>query len=199
VNAALGLLPKLGIFVREGFLEPELCASLRREIAATPGDPTTVNAADAPEEQRKRRLKTVMLSDRDALDIKGRLVELRPELEEHFGLELSTVRTPHALSYREGDFLQAHHDRSETAQEAWVRERKVSVVMFVNGASEDARPGTFSGGDLVFYGLLGGDDAAFGLPVPAKEGLLVAFASDVLHEVKRVTGGERHSVVAWYV
>jgi predicted 2-oxoglutarate/Fe(II)-dependent dioxygenase YbiX len=199
VDSTLALLPKLGIFLRPGFLEPELCAALGGEIAVTPGDPTTVNPEDAPESHRKRRLKTVMLSDRHALDIKDRLVALRPELEEHFGVELSAVRTPHALCYREGDFLQAHQDRSETAAEAWVQERKVSVVIFANGASDDGRPGTFTGGELVFYGLMGGRDRTFGIPVSGRPGLLVAFAPDVLHEVKLVSAGERHTVVAWYV
>ncbi len=52
---------------------------------------------------------------------------------------------------------------------------------------------------MTFYGLMEGaewEKCAFSLE--ANSGLLIAFRSDVLHEVKPVTFGERLTVVSWF-
>jgi hypothetical protein len=51
----------------------------------------------------------------------------------------------------------------------------------------------------VLYGLLGPASERHGLPIGGEPGMLVAFRSDVLQEVRPVTRGERQTVVSWYL
>ncbi len=105
---------------------------------------------------------------------------------------------PQFLVYRPGDFFRPHRDRAVEPEDDVTKRRRISIVVFLNGTGETILPETFDGGALTFYGLL--DDPrlrAVGYPLRAETGLLVAFRSDILHEVTPVSRGERHSVVAW--
>jgi SM-20-related protein len=80
-----------------------------------------------------------------------------------------------------------------------VRERQVSAVIFLNSAAEARGPESYSGGALTFYGLIDGPCwRGYGFPLVGEQGLLIAFRSDVLHEVTVVTRGERYSIVTWF-
>jgi len=72
------------------------------------------------------------------------------------------------------------------------------VVVFLNAtAAEDGGSG-YEGGALTFYGLI--KEPAFvscGLPLDARSGMLVAFASNVVHD-RSVTRGQRHRVATWF-
>ena len=59
--------------------------------------------------------------------------------------------------------------------------------------------GTIAGGSLTFYGLMKapGMEKA-GMPLAPEAGLLVAFRSDIMHEVNPVTRGERYTLVSWF-
>lgn len=58
---------------------------------------------------------------------------------------------------------------------------------------------SFEGGDLRLYGLLGDERwRGVGIPIPAKSGRLIAFRTELVHEVRKVTLGERYTVVSWY-
>lgn len=66
--------------------------------------------------------------------------------------------------------------------------------------SAEPRPQTFGGGALALYGLL--NDARgqnYGFPLEPEQGQLIAFRSDLWHEVKPVTHGERFTIVSWFV
>jgi predicted 2-oxoglutarate/Fe(II)-dependent dioxygenase YbiX len=76
----------------------------------------------------------------------------------------------------------------------------VSVVVFLNAQATHPVEETFEGGALAFYGLMkapGMEHA--GIPLEPEAGLLVAFRSDVMHEVSPVTRGERYTLVSWFV
>jgi len=81
----------------------------------------------------------------------------------------------------------------------------VTVVIFVNGEHRTGNPDavkidTYEGGNLVFYNLLEGERLArLGLSLTGHPGLLVAFDSAVIHEVKPVTRGERVTIVTWFL
>jgi SM-20-related protein len=126
------------------------------------------------------------------------LRELTPSLEEHFRVELSGFESPVFLRYGAGAFYRPHKDGHPGAPSC-TQDRRVSVVIFLNGQSEKPSPDTFGGGALTFYGIMEGPQwqkCAFALdPEP---GLLIAFRSELLHEVRPVTFGHRFSVVSWY-
>jgi SM-20-related protein len=101
------------------------------------------------------------------------------------------------LVYREGDFFGTHRDTSADEDAAdFVRERRISVVLFVNGMSEEPSPATFGGGALTFYDLM--ENIKVGLSVDAEPGLVVAFPSAQRHGVTPVLHGQRCTVVTWF-
>jgi SM-20-related protein len=122
-----------------------------------------------------------------------------PKLEQHFKLELSDCQPPQFLIYREGDFYEPHcDDNSRPDYPQDIQQRKISIVIFLNGEAEEHKQDSYNGGALTFYGLIADPRcAAIGFPLAGETGLLVAFRSNIFHEVKPVTQGERHTIVSW--
>ena len=80
-----------------------------------------------------------------------------------------------------------------------MQQRQVSVVLFLNSESEIPNPDAYAGGSLTLYGLLQEPLwEKYGFSLKGETGLLVAFRSDVFHEVIPVTEGERFTVVSWF-
>jgi SM-20-related protein len=188
-----------GLFAQREFLDAALCEALRREMAAAPGRPSPVaeGAADAVD-QSYRKTVSAQVSDATKSLVQSRLEPLKPILERHFGIPLNGCQPPQLLRYRVGDYFRAHADH-EAEGPKHVTERRVSAVVFLNGESDDDEPGSYSGGALTFFGLMGdprGD--AVGFPLDGEPGLLVAFHSDLVHSVTPVTRGERFSIVSWF-
>jgi predicted 2-oxoglutarate/Fe(II)-dependent dioxygenase YbiX len=99
---------------------------------------------------------------------------------------------PRFCRYRQGGHFRAHRDRShDSADMHAVRTRRISLVCLLN----DDAP-AFDGGALVLY--LPDEHGRF-RPVnaPLRAGSVIAFASDLLHEVRPVRQGTRYSAVAW--
>jgi|GraSoiStandDraft_43_1057313.scaffolds.fasta_scaffold355892_2 SM-20-related protein len=197
------VLARFGLFVQDGFLEPEVCERLIAEMCGAPGRPATVGvlAEGSGEEEvddQYRRTRMADVSDATMSLIENRLRAAKPAVEEHFSMPLGSVQKPQFLVYREGDFFRPHIDNADDASERAVSDpvarRRVSMVVFVNGGT-----GAYAGGALTLYGLLDNDGrgASVGIPVTEAPGLLVAFRSETLHSVTPVTGGERCSIVSW--
>ena len=193
---------RFGLYAEREFLSPAVCAGLRDEMRAATGVAATVaegEQGDAVDETH-RRTKRADVSAATAARIGEELLRAAPELSKHFERELVGVQAPQFLVYREGDFFRAHQDDSEKPDAPeFVRQRSVSVVVFLNGSGGEASLG-YSGGSLTFYGLM--DDSAseesVGLPLAGETGLLVAFPSELLHSVSPVTAGERYTLVSWF-
>jgi predicted 2-oxoglutarate/Fe(II)-dependent dioxygenase YbiX len=190
---------RFGLYAEREFLSPQACARLRDEMRAATGAPATV--ADGQEdvvEETSRRTKQTQVSPTTAERIGQELLEAVPRLAKHFGRALVGMQAPQFLLYREGDYFRPHHDDSrEPGAPDFVRQRSVSTVVFLNGATPEADG--YSGGSLTFFGLM--DDNAsgesVGLPLASETGLLVAFPSDLVHSVSPVMAGERYTVVTW--
>ena len=172
------------------------------EMRAGAGTPATVaegQAGDAVDDAY-RRTKQAEVSATTTARISEQLVKARPTLANHFQQELAGMQRPQLLLYREGDFFRAHPDSSDQPEAAdYVRQRRVSAVVFLNGATSD-EPAGYSGGSLVFYGLM--DESSkgetVGLPLAGETGMLVAFPSGLVHAVSPVTAGERYTIVSWF-
>ena len=189
-----------GLFAQREFLDGALCDELRGEMASAPGRPSPVaeDAADAVDEDYRKTV-SAQVSDATESLVRGRLDRVRPSLERHFDTGLKGCQPPQFLRYREGDYFRAHADH-EAEGPRHVTERRASAVVFLNGESDDAEPGSYSGGALTFFGLMGdprGD--AVGFPLVGETGLLIAFDSDLVHSVTPITRGERFSIVSWFV
>jgi SM-20-related protein len=191
-----------GLLAVPTFLERDLCAEIRQEMATAGEVAATVRGADRSYavDQESRRTNWAEVSEETSSLVSERLLSLRKDVATVFGLEVSGVQRPQFLRYGEGDFFAAHQDRGSDMKGAeFARQRQVSSVIFLNDETSEARPDTYEGGSLTLFGLLdSGDDRNVGLPVIGEAGALIGFPSEMLHEVTPITRGERFTVVSWF-
>ncbi len=191
----------LGLFARERFFDPATCAQLQSEMrigTVKKGLLAGKDEGDGILNENVRKVLTVHVGTSLESMVSDTLMNLKPSLEEHFRIRLRDFEPPSFLSYGEGAFYGPHLDGDPDIPTI-AKNRRVSVVIFLNSRSEELSPNSYGGGALTFYGLLDGpawEKCPFALdPDP---GLLVAFRSDVLHEVRPVTVGQRFTIVTWF-
>ncbi len=193
---------RIGVYARDSFLNPSLCSRVCKEMhSSTVLEPARVTERDREivrEEARSTRV--VRVSDATNAEVMGFLRAEGPELSKYFGIELSHFEEPQYLRYGPGDYFHAHTDSSDHPDvPAYIRDRKVSLVLFMNAAAAEPGAGSFGGAEFILYDLLPGPAwAGRGFSVDAEAGLLVGFRSETLHEVNPVLHGERFTTVAWF-
>jgi SM-20-related protein len=191
-----------GLFLVRDFLDAPTCAAIRAEARAAHGHPAPVyiEGAEGLVHEDVRKTASLEVSATTASYVGRRLEELRGEVGDYFKLSLTGCEPPQFLRYVEGDFFVRHQDGdAEQIDFDHLRVRKVSVVIFLNGAAPEPGAETFGGGALVFYRA--NDDpegSPLVLPLAGEPGLLVAFRADTVHEVVPITHGERFTVVSWF-
>ena len=190
----------LGFYLKRDFLDASLCEEMRAEMNTQAYEDGYVKTADRGYivDMSVRRTRVADVSVNYAYMIKDRLEELKPDIENFFIRQLSLQEKPQFLLYEQGGYYAPHRDiPSEPVEpEAKIKGRSVSIVIFLN---DRAGAHSYTGGELVFYGL--SDDPQwkdYGLPLEAETGLLVAFRSEMLHEVRPVTDGKRYTIVTWF-
>jgi len=201
LSLTASFLVKHGLFVRPGFLDSDTCRTLRKEmdtsVRTSQGAILSKNG-DHEVDATYRQVNDRKVSP-GAIDmVKKKLKGIQAQLEEHFEVTLTRFQTPRFLFYQEGDFYQPHKDNSNQVDApSFMKDRKVSIVIFLNNEEIPLR-NNYTGGALAFYGL-GNDPRTekIGFPLHGEEGLLVAFPSHLRHEVTKVTGGKRYTVVSW--
>lgn len=147
-----------------------------------------------------RRAKVADVSKSTVSLVRSRFRGLQPQIVQHFRLPVADCEAPQFLTYDLGCFFSAHNDSdSHPDADDHLKSRRISLVLFLNAESREPAEGCYGGGQLTFYGLL---DGAYWencpLPVKGENGLLVAFRSDLTHEVKPVTFGCRYTIVTWF-
>jgi SM-20-related protein len=193
------------LFVLKDALDPELCARVRYEMQSACRSLATVRAPGHSQaynvDATVRSAKWVDVEELTVSLVEARLLDLKPAVERHFNVALNGCQQPQFLAYREGDFYLPHRDRPNDPDAAvFAVERKVSVVMFLNSESPEPHQDAYGGGALTFYGLMDTPlGKSVGIPLVGQSGLLIAFPSEIPHEVQPVTYGERYTIVSWYV
>jgi SM-20-related protein len=195
------LLPRLGLFIVNGFFDADGCARVRAELRAAQSKPAPVYSGNQEAVDRSIRSTNVVQVNPDtgAL-VHARIAALQPTLESHFHVPLQGLEDIQCLRYSAGDYFRAHRDVNQRPDApAYMQRRRVSLVLYINGESTGSDDAGYSGGSLTFYGLLQDSHwTDYGFPLRGEEGLLVAFRSEVLHEVTPVTHGERFTFITWF-
>ena len=192
---------KLGLFVQDSFLDLALCAEVCAEMccAASNQGEIFLDSGEGVINENVRRVMCAKVQGPNKRLIQQRLEGVRPGLEEHFRVRLAATPPLEFLIYPQGALYTRHTDINRDTN-LGIQRRSVSVVIFLNGHSEGAVQDCYGGGKLTFHGILKEPEwinCAFSLdPCP---GLLVAFPSDVSHEVKPVTFGTRFTIVSWFL
>jgi len=191
---------RFGLYVAPDFLDEDACRRVRAAMEEAQKVEATVEDEGELEVDRSHRKTRVAKVDPETSTlVRDRLNALRETLAGHFDFPLAECEKPQFLVYEEGDFFRPHMDSSDKdADEA--SGRRVSAVIFLNGASEEPSPDVYGGGSLSFYGLLQDDPKGqgVGLPLVGSAGALVAFPSHMIHGVTPVTHGRRYTIASWF-
>jgi len=134
-----------------------------------------------------RRATRLQPSDETQRVIREALANAQERLSQHFGVALASFEEPQFLRYQAGDYFVAHQDGNTPAIHDDSRHRRVSGILFLSDE------GDYSGGTLLFHRSFRDR-----VPASARRGTLLAFRSELTHEVLPLTGGERYTVVTWY-
>jgi predicted 2-oxoglutarate/Fe(II)-dependent dioxygenase YbiX len=150
------------------------------------GEPTPaeVHANGFVVDRQVRRTLEVDVDSTTAEEVERSIAGVCKPVARFFGIPLSGDEGPGFLRYLPGGFYRRHCDVLSDADGEFPR--CVSVVMFLTSAGEQCE-----GGALRIY-----QPEAF--DIAPKAGTLVAFPSDVPHEVLPVTAGVRDVVVDWF-
>jgi SM-20-related protein len=192
---------QLGLFVIKGFFEADFCARLRSKgCIATLVPATVVKEGVAVIDERRRKTKRADFCAGTLTSLEARLTAPIPELEKYFNVSLMGCQPPQLLVYEKGDYFKIHQDNArQSDMPRYLKDRKLSAVIFLNSEARKPVEGLYCGGTLTFYKLRKNptwDNCR--TPVIGHEGLLVVFRSDVFHEVTPVTYGERYTIVSWF-
>jgi predicted 2-oxoglutarate/Fe(II)-dependent dioxygenase YbiX len=184
------------LHIIRNFFDPETCRKLITEMRGAHMDAAlTYGKGDAAVDERIRRVRQVSISPESASFVARRLEDQRASIANHFGIGLDTFEPPQFLCYRVGDFFVAHQDGNTGLVNLDTdRTRRISVSIFLNNQSVTREPDTYGGGALVFSDWRTGSRHE----VVGEAGMLVAFRSELTHEVTQVTHGERLAVVSWF-
>lgn len=193
---------KLGVYVSKGFLKPEMCKEIRDEMISSESSTSRVyKDGSSTVDTKERSSKEARVSQKTESYIKDLLTNKQIELENHFSTKLTGHQPPQFLIYRPGTYFSAHQDSDPNADDPMeIYERRVTSIIFLNSPQdENCSQDCFSGGSLIFYGLLDDPECnKFGFPLEVEEGLLIAFKPDLYHEVTEVTKNNRFCVVTWF-
>jgi SM-20-related protein len=193
---------RLGLFVIDDFLDAAECARLRTEIDAASSAPAHLSrrGQDDVLDEDFRRAKLADVSKTTESIVRSRFHDLQPQIAQHFDRPLADREGPQFLVYDTGGFFRAHtDDDSHPTAPDYLKSRFVSLVLFLNGEAREPAEGGYGGGQLTLYGLLEGAHwEKCPLPLKGETGLLIAFRSNLKHEVKPVTFGRRYTIVTWF-
>lgn len=205
----LTLFERLGVFVVRDFLDRQLCEQIlaaTRQAQKIDLGGVVNDKGESVVDETLRKVQQTQLSQSIVETVGHKLRAIAPQLEAKFQVKLVDCQGLNFLFYREGDFYSPHQDRNFNENYQHINQRRrVSVVIFVNGEeqmekSDSSGLDTYKGGELMFYGLFKNEKAnKLGLSLNGQPGLFVAFESDLMHEVKPVTAGERLTIVSWFL
>jgi predicted 2-oxoglutarate/Fe(II)-dependent dioxygenase YbiX len=152
---------------------------------SAPGEPGEVLGDTVARRDDVRRVASVEVGEDAIAFVERQLDAERGGIAAFFGVRLAAREGSGFLRYSAGGFYAPHRDRGDAPAWPAAARRRVALVTFLND--------TFTGGLLRLF-----LDEAEPVTIVPREGLLVAFPADALHEVTIVGHGVRDAVVDWF-
>lgn len=185
------------LYLVRNFFDADTCRELIAEMRSSSATPAVTYGQGMSGEVNEtvRKLARVQPSEKTITRVTQQLMDHREKVAEHFGVSLTRCEEHQFLCYRTGDFFVAHQDgNTGLVSLDSDKSRLISVSIFLNRQSETAEADSYGGGSLVFSDWR--SNKRFELA--GESGTLVAFRSEITHEVIPVTHGERYSIVSWF-
>ena len=183
------------LLVIDNFLNSEICEDLIRDL----NEQTTwrfsqvysSNSKVSLDKPEFRRSYSISLNSEWEDELKRRIKDRIPEIDEHFNQEIYALEKIEVLKYERGHYFRPHRD-DKTGK------RKITGIIYLNTSGSD-NENSFQGGELKLYGIIPNAPNSLGFPVQAIKGRFVLFRSELLHEVTPLIGGVRYSIVTWFL
>src|SRR5215510_1370966 len=140
------------LLLLDDFLDPPTRDAVLTDARAAAGAAATVHGHGRTEAVTRVRHATqlaVCEATRGLVD--RRLSALTPALTERFGVALSAHEPLQFLRYETGGFFVAHQDGNTPLTRDRTRDRRISIVIFLNAQTADTLPDGYTGGELVFH------------------------------------------------
>jgi SM-20-related protein len=181
----------------ENFLDPPTRDAALTDVRAAAGAAATVHGHGRTEAvTRVRHATQLAVGEGTRRLVDRRLSDVTPALTERFGVALSAHEPLQFLRYETGGFFVAHQDGNTPLTRDRTRDRRISIVIFLNTQTPGNLPGGYAGGELVFHAPYPHVDRR--QAVVGTAGSLLAFRSETTHEVTMVMGGERYTIATWF-
>jgi hypothetical protein len=160
------------IFVKAGVLSNDACEELIN---------ASTDSLNKGEDKYPEFFTTSFSSCLLPLDhsIHSDLQETYSEINNFFNFDISFAEPYEIKRYQGGDYFGSHFDNYGALSENI--DRKLTIVVFLS------KENSYEGGELNI----------FGKDIKIEQGSVVAFPSFFPHSVKKITSGERWSVITW--
>lgn len=190
----------LGLVITDGFLETSLCSRLSEFARSRAVEPAQVSyKGKLLVDKRFRCARWLDLSEDLLKEVETPLSTLVPPLAETFKVSLSSYQRPHLIRYGIGDFHGIHADSVVDEKAKRRPASEVSCIIFLNSCAGANTKDGFSGGELAFYCLTDRPTLKdYRMLLNPERGRMVAFQSQIYHEVLPVSRGERYTLATWF-
>ena len=185
-----------GVLVRAEFWSDAQCARVRSAIDRGRAVSAEIYDNGYVVDEQVRKTYDVEVEPAVVGEVERALEGVRAEVSRFFGTPLTAAEGPGFLRYPPGGFYRAHRDRLENPEDAFPR--RISIVLFLSSEAPGPGDGRCEGGALRLYGVADPGDVEVPVDIAPAAGTLVAFPSEVLHEVLPVTAGVRDAIVDWF-
>ena len=184
------------LFIAKNFLDIEVCRELRARAEQSEAAPAQVTKATGRIDVSMRQTSRLSFSSDTEELINAYFRRLKSQLDKYYDVQLSGFEKFQFLLYCKGDFYKRHADRNDKPESPdYIKARRISVVIFLSNQNQTSEPDSYTGGTLAVWNS---GSTTTPMKIEGEVGKLIAFPSDLVHEVEPVQSGKRYSIVNWF-